>query len=241
MKTFQNLIPAQAEGLNINPAPLPMLMERVFYSPRGEPVLVASTPVALRSSASGEKGALRWQMAKESLARFLARYLLERQMSDLTLERDPLGKPEMWLGATPGPAISFSWSAGKLWAAVCGSESGLGLDATLPGEFIESYPYQRVFREEEWQAAVTLSAGNREEAASLLWSVKEAVVKAWGCGFHFLSPRQVDVQFAGQQEDCYLWRGCQGSSPGSPPVGREACPAVTVRLREVWLAVAWGR
>jgi phosphopantetheinyl transferase len=182
-------------------------------------------------------------MLKESLARFLAEQLLERKLPDFTLGRDPLGKPHILLGAAPGPALSFSWSAGRLWAAVGRSESGLGLDAAAPEEFAGSYPHQRVFMEAEWQAGVTLTTGNRKEAAAMLWSVKEAVVKAWGCGFHFLSPRQVEAQFAGLGEPGYLWHGCLGNPDpvGTLPGGREPCPAVSVRLKEVWLSVGWGR
>ncbi len=243
MKPLQNRIPAQAEGFSAAPTQIPTLVARVFYAPWGEPALVASTPAAFPSSAPGGEGRLRWQAAKESLARFLAKHLLERQLPDLTLGRDSLGRPRIWLGAAPGPALSFSWSAGRLWGAVSSSESALGLDAAAPGEFAGSYPHQRVFMEAEWQAAVTLTAGNPEEAAALLWSVKEAVVKARGCGFHFLSPRQVEVQFAGPGEHGYLWRGYLGNPAphGTLPGSREACPAVSVRLNEVWLSAAWGR
>ncbi len=68
-------------------------------------------------------------------------------------------------------------------------------------------------------------------------------MKAWGWGFHFLSPRQVEVQFAGQGEHGYLWHGRLGNPtpPGTLPGGREPCPAVSVRLKEVWLSVAWVR
>jgi hypothetical protein len=243
MRPLQNRIPAQAGGLSAGPNQRSTLVVPVFFSPRGEPALVASTPAALPSSAPGWEGRLHRQAAKESLARFLAKHLLERKLPDLTLRRDPLGKPQIWLDGAAGPALSFSWSAGRLWAAVGRSDSGLGLDAAAPGEFAGSYPHQRVFMESEWQAAVTLTAGDREEAAALLWSVKEAVVKAWGCGFHFLSPRQVEVQFAGPGEHGYLWHGCLGNPnpDGTLPGGREPCPAVSVRLKEAWLSVAWGR
>ncbi len=38
-----------------------------------------------------------------------------------------------------------------------------------------------------------LTGGDREKAAALLWSIKEAVVKALGCAFHLVAPRQVLV------------------------------------------------
>ncbi len=234
---------AQAGCSSAGPPRIPTREERVFYSPSAEPALVASTPVALHPSARRRAGRLDWQAAKESLAGFLVRQLLEWKLPDLTLGRDSLGKPQIWLGGAPGPALSFSWSAGRLWAAVCRSESGLGLDAAAPLEFAGSYPHRRVFSAAEWQAAVTLAAGNREEAGALLWSVKEAVVKAWGWGFHFLSPLQVEVKFAGLGEHGYLWCGrlTTPGREGGPPADREPGPAVSVRLKEVWLSVAWGR
>jgi hypothetical protein len=38
-----------------------------------------------------------------------------------------------------------------------------------------------------------LAGGDLEMAAALLWSVKEAVVKALGCAFHLVDPRQITV------------------------------------------------
>ena len=134
--------------------------------------------------------------------------MLERTPPEFILKSDPWGKPEIWLNGVPGPAISFSWSAGRLWAAAGRPGNSLGLDAAAPEEFAGSYPHQRVFTETERQTAITLARGDAAEAAALLWSVKEAVVKAAGCGFHFLSPKQVQVRFTGQGESGYLWRGC---------------------------------
>jgi phosphopantetheinyl transferase (holo-ACP synthase) len=38
-----------------------------------------------------------------------------------------------------------------------------------------------------------LTGGDTEQASALLWSVKEASVKAIGCAFHMVEPRQVYV------------------------------------------------
>jgi len=38
-----------------------------------------------------------------------------------------------------------------------------------------------------------LAGGDLENASALLWSVKEAVVKALGCAFHLVDPRQITV------------------------------------------------
>jgi len=38
-----------------------------------------------------------------------------------------------------------------------------------------------------------LTGGDRARASALLWSIKEAVVKALGCAFHLVAPLQVHV------------------------------------------------
>ena len=104
-----------------------------------------------------------------------------------------LGKPHLLLGKERGPAISFSTCGGKVWAALCGDESDMGIDVAGSDEFKSAYPYQRVFQPQEFQHALRLTSGNLEEASALLWSIKEAVVKALGCGFHLVDPRQITV------------------------------------------------
>jgi phosphopantetheinyl transferase len=111
----------------------------------------------------------------------------------IQVENGLLGKPQLLLGKERGPAVSFSTCGGKVWAALCGDESDLGIDAAGSDEFHSAYPYQRVFQPQEFQDALRLTSGNLEEASALLWSIKEAVVKALGCGFHFVDPRQITV------------------------------------------------
>jgi hypothetical protein len=38
-----------------------------------------------------------------------------------------------------------------------------------------------------------LAGGDLEKASALLWSIKEAVVKALGCAFHLVDPRHITV------------------------------------------------
>ena len=179
-----------------------------------------------------------WQATKKSLALFLTEQVLGRHLPEFALKSDSWGKPEIWLGAARGPALSFSWSAGRLWAAVGPAESSLGLDAAAPEDFLEPYPHHRVFLEMEWETAMTLTAGDRAEAAALLWTVKEAAVKAEGHGFHLLSPKQVQVIFAGSGEQGYLsWVYLDGNHTDR----RNHYIALSVRLEKIWLSVAWGR
>ena len=104
-----------------------------------------------------------------------------------------LGRPHLLLGEYRGPAISFSEGGGKVWAALCGDESDIGIDVTGTDEFQREYPFHRVFHAQELQHALRLAGGDLEKASALLWSIKEAVVKALGCAFHLVDPRQIIV------------------------------------------------
>jgi phosphopantetheinyl transferase len=109
------------------------------------------------------------------------------------LVRGPLGRPHLLLGADRGPAISFSDGGGSVWAALCGDRSDIGIDVAGADEFHQGYPFHRVFTDQELQHALSLAGGELGNASALLWSVKEAVVKALGCGLHLVDPRQVNV------------------------------------------------
>jgi phosphopantetheinyl transferase (holo-ACP synthase) len=111
----------------------------------------------------------------------------------IRLVRGPLGKPFLLMAEHRGPAISFSEGGGNLWAAISGDDSDIGIDVAGSDEFREDYPVQRTFHPEELDHALTLTDGDREEASALLWSVKEAVVKALGCAFHLVDPRHITV------------------------------------------------
>jgi len=107
--------------------------------------------------------------------------------------RGQLGRPQLLLGGNRGPAISFSEGGGKVWAALSGDESDIGIDVAGSDEFQSGYPLLRVFHREELQHALLVTGGESAAAAALLWSVKEAVVKALGCAFHLVDPRQITV------------------------------------------------
>lgn len=105
----------------------------------------------------------------------------------------PLGKPCLQVGGFRGPAVSFSEGGGKVWAALSGDESDIGIDVAGADEFPKNYPVHRVFHPEELQHALRLAGGDRAHACALLWSIKEAFVKALGCAFHRVDPLQVRV------------------------------------------------
>lgn len=125
--------------------------------------------------------------------RWLYQHLFDRAAYPLQVTHGPLGRPQLWLGEVRGPAVSFSDGGGRIWAALCGDGSDIGIDVAAAGEFQGDYPLHRVFHDQELHHAGRLTGGDLAKAAALLWSIKEAVVKALGCAFHLVSPRQVHV------------------------------------------------
>ena len=117
----------------------------------------------------------------------------DRAAFPIQVVRGLLGRPHLLLGEYRGPAISFSRGGGKVWAALSGDESDIGVDVAGADEFHREYPFHRVFHPHELQHALRLAGGDLEKASALLWSIKEAVVKALGCAFHLLDPRQITV------------------------------------------------
>jgi phosphopantetheinyl transferase len=110
----------------------------------------------------------------------------------VSLEVTVLGQPRLTLGGQPGPAVSFSQAAGRLWAALS-SAGQVGVDAALPEEFEADYPMARAFQPGELDWARALSGNDTARAAALLWTLKEAAVKALGVGFHLLDPLALEV------------------------------------------------
>ena len=120
---------------------------------------------------------------------------------------DPLGRPRLRPADCEGPAISFSEGGGKIWAALGGNASEIGIDAAGTDEFPDDYPFQRAFQDQEVRRALRLTRGDLKKASALLWSIKEAVVKALGCAFHLVDPRQIRVDpWAAEEDDGGIFR-----------------------------------
>lgn len=106
---------------------------------------------------------------------------------------DELGRPHLRSGERRSPSISFSEGGGRAWAALCGEEAEIGIDVAGSDEFPATYPFLRVFHGDELHHALGSAGGDLGRAAALLWSIKEAVVKALGCAFHGVEPRDITV------------------------------------------------
>ena len=151
-----------------------------------------------------------------------------------------LGKPRLLLGEYQGPAISFSEGGGKVWVALCGDGSEIGIDMAGTYEFKGEYPFHRVFHEQELRHALSLTGGDVEQASALLWSVKEAVVKAVGCAFHMVEPRQVYVYPSVSREWMYTFPvHLSGKALEHLPVGAGRCIwAYSLPEMEGWFSIA---
>jgi phosphopantetheinyl transferase (holo-ACP synthase) len=153
--------------------------------------------------------------------------------------RDPLGKPHLRLGAHRGPAISFSEGGGKVWAALCGDESDMGIDVAEAAEFQGEYPFHRVFNVQELQHVLNLAGGDLGKASALLWSVKEAVVKALGCAFHFVDPLQINVYPSIEEDDGFTFPvRLSGKALARFPTGAGPLWVRSFPLVRMWLSIA---
>jgi phosphopantetheinyl transferase (holo-ACP synthase) len=154
--------------------------------------------------------------------------------------RGPLGRPHLLLGEFRGPAISFSDGGGNVWAALCADESDIGIDAAETDEFHREYPFQRVFHPQELQHALRLAGGDLDKASALLWSVKEAVVKALGCAFHLVDPRQITVYPSAGEDGGYTFPvGLSGKALARFPIDAGRSLWVhSLPWRELWLSIA---
>lgn len=101
------------------------------------------------------------------------------------------GCPVLVVGGTERRWVSFSRSSGTTWGAVAVAD-GIGIDASADADFDSRFPLARVFGSEELRWAEE-ACGSRSSAAALLWSAKEAAVKALGTGFRTTEPREVVV------------------------------------------------
>jgi phosphopantetheinyl transferase len=131
---------------------------------------------------------------------------LNRAVLPIQIVHGPLGRPQLLLGEYGGPAISFSEGGGKVWAALCGDESEIGIDVSEDDEFKGEYPYRRAFHAQELQHALRIAGGDLEKASALLWSIKEAAVKALGCAFHLVDPLEIYVYPSTGEEGEYTFR-----------------------------------
>jgi hypothetical protein len=139
-----------------------------------------------------------------ALARLDPRWFPPPDENAITIHKNALGGPRLLLGDKPGPSLSFSHGEGRLWAAVSGRGS-VGIDVAYPEEFAGDYPFCRAFGPEELDCARDLCRNDTPRGAALIWSVKEASVKATGAGFNLLDPLDVRVGMPSRRDQGILF------------------------------------
>ncbi len=155
--------------------------------------LVPGGSVVFASTKSGRgAGPCLALMLMRALARLDPRWSLSPDENALTFHKSTLGGPCLLLGDKQGPSLSFSHGKERLWAAMC-SKGRVGIDMAYPEEFAAGYPFARAFRPEELDCARALCHNDTARGAALIWSAKEASVKATGAGFNRFDPLQVRV------------------------------------------------
>jgi phosphopantetheinyl transferase len=168
----------------------------------------------------------------------------DRAVFPIQVVRGLLGRPHLLWGKYQGPAISFSRGGGKVWAALCGDESDIGIDVAGNDEFPREFPCHRVFHSQEFQHALRLVGGDLEKASALLWSIKEAVVKALGCAFHLVDPRQITVYpstggEAGGHDGYTFPVGLSGKTLERVPIAADRSLWVrSLPQKKMWLSIA---
>jgi len=175
------------------------------------------------------------QGAKECLVEFLLNALARLEpkwsfllgRSPISIKKGFLGRPHIFADDTTGPSLSFSHVAGQTWTALSGTGS-LGIDVAFPAEFNERYPYHRTFRNGEFESVLGFCDNNPVRAAALLWSLKEAAVKALGCGFNRFDPLEVQVGAPESWNDWLFLNVIAGRS----------LPAWARQVDQGWLSIA---
>ena len=131
-------------------------------------------------------------MLLQAMSRIDPRWCLAYAENTLSLHKRTLGEPYLLVGDQPGPSLSFSHGKERLWAAMS-SKGRVGIDVAYPEEFAADYPFARAFRPQELDSARALCHNDTARGAALIWSAKEASVKATGTGFNRMDPLDVRV------------------------------------------------
>ena len=79
---------------------------------------------------------------------------------------------------------SYSHLADQTWAVVTDQSCRIGVDAASDSEFGSTYPLHKIFHDDE------IATGQ----PARVWSAKEAVAKALGCGFDGINPLDIQVR-----------------------------------------------
>jgi phosphopantetheinyl transferase (holo-ACP synthase) len=148
------------------------------------------------------------------------------------------GQPLLFITRHIHPSISFSHLGDVTWAALCVDQYSVGIDAATRLEFSNSYPYQRVFGQDEFNSFIERYQ-SRAKAAAALWSAKEAVVKALGCGYGHLEPFDLRVtDIANSDNEAFFIRFSEKAMKRFPWITQEWMPVHIFNKETHFISVA---
>ena len=161
-------------------------------------------------------------------------------MQDVRVVRTSLGKPLLCVAGEFHGGLSFSQTTGRLWAALAKDGLDVGIDAAEPLEFTGPYPFERVFGELEWRAWFDSGHETYPESAALVWSCKEAVAKAFGCGFHLIEPLDIGIVPRGKCGEGIASRACLSDRTlrRFPALRSATIAVVSFRECHAWVSIA---
>ncbi|MGC8659216.1 MAG: 4'-phosphopantetheinyl transferase family protein [Desulfomonilaceae bacterium] len=132
---------------------------------------------------------------KRKIASMLIASIIDSDVPDFDIKANFLGRPKLILGNGIELSISFSYSPGKVWAAVAQANINCGIDVAFPSEFFQPYPLERAFSAKELELAQSVHKFSEPEAAGFIWSAKESIVKALGTGYKLCDPLDMSLSW----------------------------------------------
>ncbi len=116
------------------------------------------------------------------------------------LSKTRFGKPILISDQHSALTLSFSYVQADAWGAISELPWVCGVDAASVRDFDDKFPVEKVFSPDEFEAG-RLVEKDRNSVIALLWSAKESVVKAVGCGFHLIPPRAIELRIVSASPD----------------------------------------
>jgi len=220
------------------------IVQAVRLVPCGGVVFYASVPGNFATSTRCGTGRTE---IRHRLVTILWEHLFSNRVAlPVRLVHDALGRPHLLSGERRGPAISFSTAGEEVWAALSCDESDIGIDVAESAEFRGGYPLHRVFHVQELDQALESAGGDLAKAASLLWSIKEAVAKALGCAFHLVAPRDIHLHPSAVEDGApaFSVRLSGKALVSFPMADRRPITVRSLPQAERWLSIAalnWPR
>jgi phosphopantetheinyl transferase len=175
-----------------------------------------------------------------TLVDFIEAHPMVNSQENLVITSDRWGKPVVMTGKQQLLSLSFSSSDNKIWCLICTGNNKCGIDAARFSEFDPGYPHYRAFLKAELSGAADMTCGEISDAAALLWSGKEAIVKALGCAFRLVDPLGIRIYIKKLEGDT-CWSSAELLKSRINRSGVVGEPGIVVKSRrhgDDWVSIA---